>query len=237
VGAHSGGRIRFGPDGFLYITTGDNQDAKLPQDLHRLGGKIIRVDRDGNAAPGNNPPQGADPRIFTYGHRNVQGVCFHPDTNEAYIAEHGPNHSDEITKLIAGGNGGWDPVPDPGVTCIADYCGYTPNNLEGRRTSMTDLLKFPNAMKPLSSEDLRRGTGPCTFLRGSQWKGWDRAMIVGIMAAKDLDVIKVTNAGGLVQRFTAELPKDRFRTTVQGPDGNLYISTDSGEIWIVSPQP
>jgi len=237
VGAHSGGRIRFGPDGFLYITTGDNQDALLPQDLHRLGGKIIRVDRDGNAAPGNNTPNGGDPRIFTYGHRNVQGVCFHPDTNKVFIAEHGPNHSDEVTMLTAGGNGGWDPRPDPGVTCISDYCGYTPKNLEGRRKFMTELLKLQKAMKPLSSEDLRRGTGPCTFLSGPQWKAWDRAMVIGIMAAKDLDVLKISNAGHLIERSTAEMPEDRFRTTVQGPDGNLYISTDSGDILKVSPQP
>lgn len=90
-------------------------------------------------------------------------------------------------------------------------------------------------MKPLRSEDLRRGTGPCTFLSGKQWKGWDRAMVIGIMAAKQMDVLKISEAGTLIQQETAALPENRFRTTVQGPDGNLYISTDSGEIWIVSP--
>ncbi len=113
AGAHSGGRLRFGPDRFLYVTTGDNHNATLPQDLTRLGGKVLRVDRNGAAAPGNNTPAGGDPRIFTYGHRNVQGITFRPagqpNAGQPFTAEHGPNHSDEVTPLVAGGNAGWDP--------------------------------------------------------------------------------------------------------------------------------
>jgi aldose sugar dehydrogenase len=71
-GSHSGGRIRFGPDGYLYVTTGDNHNGTLPQDLTALGGKVLRVDRNGTAAPGNQTPPPGDPRIYTYGHRNVQ---------------------------------------------------------------------------------------------------------------------------------------------------------------------
>ena len=78
AGAHSGGRIRFSPiDSFLYITTGDNHSPTIPQDTSSLGSCVIRVDRDGNAAPGNQMPASADGRIFTYGHRNVQ-VWFNP---------------------------------------------------------------------------------------------------------------------------------------------------------------
>ena len=72
AGAHSGGRIRFGPDGYLYVATGDCHNGTLPQDLQALGGKVLRIDRDGNAAPGNGAPLGADPRIYAYGFRNVQ---------------------------------------------------------------------------------------------------------------------------------------------------------------------
>lgn len=93
AGAHSGGRIRFSPfDGFLYVATGDNHDGPLPQDLSRLGGKVLRVDRDGQAAPGNTTPTGGDPRIFTYGHRNVQGLAFRPGTGRVFACEHGPGH-------------------------------------------------------------------------------------------------------------------------------------------------
>ena len=92
------------------MTTGDNHNGPLPQDLTRLGGKVLRVDRNGAAAPGNSTPSGGDPRIYTYGHRNVQGIDFRPvgtvNAGQAYTGKHGPNHSDEVTPLVAGGNAG-----------------------------------------------------------------------------------------------------------------------------------
>ncbi|AGH96637.1 PQQ-dependent sugar dehydrogenase [Pseudobdellovibrio exovorus] len=237
IGAHSGGRLRFGPDGYLYVTTGDNHNGPLPQDLQRLGGKVLRVDRNGQAAAGNNTPFGGDARIFTYGHRNVQGICFHPDTGQAYTAEHGPNHSDEVTLISAGGNAGWDPKPDAGVNCADNYCGYGSNNTAGTPTSMTDLNKFPNAMKPVLSMNDSQGMGPCGFLVGSQWKSWDRALVVGIMGGARLEVLQVANENLIEQMTAGQLPAARLRSTVQGPDGNLYIATDAGEIWVVTPAP
>lgn len=112
-GAHIGGRLRFGPsDGFLYVTTGDIHSGAAPQSPTMIGGKVLRIDREGRAAPGNNPPQGFDPRVFTYGHRNPQGICFRPGTNQPFTSENGPWHSDEVTALVAGGNAGWDPRPN-----------------------------------------------------------------------------------------------------------------------------
>jgi glucose/arabinose dehydrogenase len=69
---------------------------------------VLRVDRDGRPAPGNHTPAGGDPRIYTYGHRNVQGLTFRPSTGQPFMAEHGPNHTDEVTPLVVGGNGGWE---------------------------------------------------------------------------------------------------------------------------------
>ena len=83
-GAHNGGRLRIGPGGFLWVTGGDRHRGICPQDGKLLCGKVLRVDGDGNAHPGNNPPKGFDKRIYTYGHRNVQGmtawqVCLQKD--------------------------------------------------------------------------------------------------------------------------------------------------------------
>lgn len=234
AGAHSGGRIRFGPGGFLYIVTGDNHHPTLPQDLTRLGGKVLRVDRDGKAAPGNKTPAGGDPRIYTYGHRNVQGITFRPGTGQPFVSEHGPNHTDEVTPLVAGGNGGWDPQKRPSLRCRDQYCGYA-----GDQTTMpmTDTIRFPDAMRPSwTNEGLSEGMGPSTFLSGSRWGAWDGRLAVGLMAARRVDVLQLDDEGMTIDRARMDLPRNRMRSLVQGPDGSLYIAVDEGEIWRVSPK-
>jgi len=234
AGAHSGGRIRFSPfDGYLYVTTGDNHNGPLPQDLSRLGGKVLRVDRDGKAAQGNHTPSGGDPRIFTYGHRNVQGITFHPGTGQAFVCEHGPGHSDEVTPLVAGGNGGWDPAPTKGVTCASDYCGYTSNTPDGTPTSMTDLTRFPKALRPSwNNRGVSEGMGPCVFLTGPHWKAWEGLLAVGFLRGGRIDLLHLNAAGMTTQTTTIpSLPSQRVRSLVLGPDGALYVSTDAGEIW------
>lgn len=237
AGAHSGGRMRFGPDRFLYVTTGDNHNATLPQDLKRLGGKVLRVNRDGTAAPGNNTPAGGDPRIFTYGHRNVQGITFRPagqpNAGQPFTAEHGPNHSDEVTALAAGGNAGWDPQNRPGLRCPDNYCGYA-----GDPTTMpmTDIERFPEAMPPSwVYNGSGRGMGPALFLDGKQWRGWNGRLLVSLMAGRRIVVLQLDARGMATDDATVELPAARTRTLVQGPDGNLYTANDDGEIWRVAP--
>jgi aldose sugar dehydrogenase len=233
-GAHSGGRIRFSLfDGFLYVTTGDNHNGTLPQDLNRLGGKILRIDRNGKAAPDNRTPPGGDPRIFTYGHRNVQGIAFQPDTGQPFSCEHGPGHHDEVTPLSAGGNGGWDPAPEAGISCPDNYCGYISNNPEGAPTSMTDLGKFPEAMRP-SWENRGKSEGmcPCVFLSGADWQAWDGRLAVGFLRGRRIEILQLDEAGMTTDTTTVPaIGSDRIRSLVQGPDGALYVSIDRGEIW------
>ncbi|HEY8360595.1 MAG TPA: PQQ-dependent sugar dehydrogenase [Ramlibacter sp.] len=237
AGAHSGGAVRFGPDGFLWITSGDNHNATLPQDLKRLGGKVLRVNRDGAAAPGNNTPAGGDPRIFTYGHRNVQGLTFRPagqpGAGQPFTAEHGPNHSDEVTPLVAGGNAGWDPQKRPGLRCPDDYCGYAG---DPATMPMTDTQRFPRAMPPswVYNGD-GRGMGTAQFLEGDRWKAWNGRLLVSMMRGQRIAVLQLDANGMAVANANVDLPSTRTRALVPGPDGSLYTANDDGEIWRVVP--
>jgi glucose/arabinose dehydrogenase len=238
AGAHSGGRIRFSPfDGFLYVTTGDNHNGPLPQDLNRLGGKVLRIDRDGEAAPGNHTPAGGDPRIFTYGHRNVQGIAFRPGDGRPFSSEHGPGHNDEVTPLTAGGNGGWDPQPETGVACASNYCGYISNKKDGTLTPMTDLAKFPNALRPSwNNRGVSEGMSPCVFLSGGQWQAWDGRLAVGFLRGARIEILQIDAAGMTTGSTTVSgIPAQRMRSLVQGPDGALYVAVDAGEIWRLAP--
>jgi len=256
TGAHNGGRIRFSPgDGFLYVTTGDNHNGEIPQSPTKIGGKVLRVDRDGKAAPDNKAPMGFDKRVFTYGHRNPQGITFRPGTNQAFTSENGPWHSDEVTALVNGGNAGWEPRPNVGGrgACPDSYCGYSPNQMGPMNPKeraafmpMTDLKTYPNAMKPAwNNGGLSQGLFGSTFLSGSQWKGWDGKLLVGFAGigihgtpvGNRLDVLDVS-ADGLSANATTvswPAPAGRFRSVVQGPDGNLYVAVDEGTIYQVKP--
>lgn len=255
-GAHNGGRLRFNPgDGFLYVTTGDTHNGEVPQSPKLIGGKVLRIDRDGKAAPNNGAPEGFDARIYTYGHRNPQGIAFRPGTNQPYTAENGPWHSDEVTALVAGGNAGWDPRPKMAgrAECPDNYCGYEPNQMgavpPAERASympMTDSKTYPNAMKPAWNNDgLSQGMSSGTFLSGKQWKSWDGRMIVsltgigvhGTPVGNRLDVLDIAADGSSATRTSVNLPMPagRFRSLVQGPDGNLYVAKDEGEILMLQP--
>ena len=233
AGAHSGGRLRFGPDGFLYVTTGDNHNPTLPQSPTRLGGKVLRVTTTGAAAPGNTPPSGFDARIFTYGHRNVQGITFRPGTGQPFTSEHGPNHSDEVTPLVNGRNGGWDPKDRPALSCPDSYCGYAGNPSS---MPMTDVGRFPTALPPSWTNDGdSQGMGPAEFLVGTQWRGWNGRLAVGFMGGSRLAILELNAAGNATNVVNASLPSARYRALTLGPDGNLYVATDAGEIWRVVP--
>lgn len=256
-GAHNGGRIRFNPgDGFLYVTTGDNHNSEIPQSPTLMGSKVLRIDTDGNAAPDNAPPEGFDPRTYTYGHRNVQGIAFHPETNTPIIVEHGPWHTDEITVLVNGGNGGWDPRPNMAGRgdCPDDYCGYSPNQEEGmnrfERASfmpMTDLATYPDAMRPIwENNGWSQGSSSAAFLTGEEWGDWNGAMVVGIMGigfggtpiGQRIDVVELSEDGTSVEdvtEMTLPMESGRFRSLVLGPDGSLYALVDEGTIHKLTP--
>ena len=238
AGMHSGGRIRFGPDGHLYVTTGDNHSPTIPQSPTALGGKVLRVTTSGAAAPGNAPPSGFDARIYTYGHRNVQGITFHPATGQPYVSEHGPNHSDEVTALTNGRNAGWDPQNRPALNCPDNYCGYAGN---ASTMPMTDLARFPTALPPAwTNNGQSQGMGPAVFLSGQQWRAWNGRLLVSIMGGQRLVLLELGGTGTVIGEQVIAgsglaIPAARYRGLTLGPDGNLYITTDAGEIWRIVP--
>lgn len=256
-GAHNGGRLRFNPgDGFLYVTTGDNHSGEGPQSPTQIRGKVLRVDRDGKAAPGNNPPPGFDKRVFAYGFRNPQGITFRPGTNEPFISENGPWHTDEVTKLVNGGNGGWDPRDNRNGRgpCPDAYCGYSPNQMgalpPAERSAfmpMTDLRAFPDAMKPAwTNNGLSQGMCGSVFLVGKQWKEWEGRLAVGYAGigihgtptGNRIDILDISKDGMSSSRVEMSWPTfaGRFRHLSLGPDGALYVADESsGMIYRVTP--
>ena len=252
-GAHNGGRIRVGPGGYLWVGTGDRHRGICPQDNSILCGNVLRVDADGNAHPDNNPPMGSDKRIYTYGHRNVQGIDFRPSDGRAFTAEHGPWHNDEITALVNGGNGGWDPAEKRGgrVACPDKYCGYEPNQKDGMipalraaYTPMSDT-RFDDLMTPAwNNNGYSQGTGSAAFLKGSNWGIYEGRLAAGIMGIAfggtpgglRIDMYDIA-ADGLSMKSVVHMPlgmEKRFRGLRMGPDNALFATTDEGEVWKIS---
>ena len=209
---HSGCRLRFGPEGYLWIATGDASAGTVPQDRNSLGGKVLRVNSStGAAAPGN--PFGT--RVYTYGHRNPQGLALRPGTNQMWSVEHGPTVDDEINLLSSGGNYGWDPVP-----------GYNES------VPMTDLGKFPDAVEARwSSGDPTLATSGGIFLEGADWEEWNGRLAIATLKGRSLRVFEFSASGVFMSHVVApglDGAYGRLRTPMLGPDGALYVTTSNG---------
>jgi len=224
-GIHAGCRLKFGPDGQLWIGTGDAATGTVPQDPMSLGGKVLRVTTDGAPSVGN--PGGAlDPRIYNLGHRNVQGLAFRFADGAAFNIEHGPDADDEVNKLVAGGNYGWDPVPLAGGTTY------------DQSRPMTDPRVAGAIPATWSSGTPTIAPSGATFLLGGQWKAWNGALAISVLKGSQLRVMQINAAGTAVTaQWTAVTDQGRLRTAVEGPDGNLYLATDAdpGQILRVTP--
>ena len=202
---HDGGRIKFGPDGKLYITTGDAGNANSSQDLNSLSGKILRLNPDGTI-PSDNPF--ADSAVFSYGHRNPQGLDWDPITGKLVSTEHGPSGErgvahDEINVIEAGKNYGW------------------PKVIGGEHD--------PDSIDPIlhTGDDTWAPSG-AVFYDSNNIPEWENKYFVATLRGNhlrmlDLDVEanKVISSEALFSNY------GRLRDASMGPDGNLYILTSN----------
>ncbi|MHA6627006.1 PQQ-dependent sugar dehydrogenase [Pseudonocardia sichuanensis] len=223
-GRHSGCRPTVADDGSLLVGTGDTARGALSQDLASLGGKVLRLDlATGEPAEGNPFADAENPAqqlVYTYGHRNVQGVAVQPGTGEVYTAEHGPTTDDEVNRLRAGGNYGWD--PSQGGT-VGGYDESVP---------MTDLERFPDAVPAAwSSGSPVEAISGAAFLSGPQWGELDGDLAVGALRGEKLLLMGV-GPDGAVAEVSVPAPLDgaygRLRAIRLAADGALLVSTSNG---------
>jgi glucose/arabinose dehydrogenase len=217
---HFGGKIAFDKNGFLFLTLGDRQvapegnlEAHPAQDLTNHHGKMIRLHDDGRV-PADNPfvkQAGAKPEIWTYGHRNIQGIAIHPETGDVWANEHGPQGGDEVNLIQPGRNYGW-PVIGFGVnytTGLAIHAGTHRKGME----------------QPVHVWVPSIGISGMMIYTGDKFPQWRGNMFVGGMNGQQL--VRLTMTG---QRITGEetlMPQmGRIRDVRQGPDGFIYLVID-----------
>jgi glucose/arabinose dehydrogenase len=197
---HDGGRIRFGPDGMLYVTTGDAGDPENSQDRSSLGGKILRIEPDGSIPPDNPFP--ANP-VYSFGHRNVEGLAWDAD-GQLYASEFGQNTWDEVNRIEAGENYGWPEVEGKG----GEDEGY-----------VDPITVWPTSeASPSRAEIMVDGASP-------QWEG---DLFVTALRGERLWHLELNGRGEIIERQKLLYGEvGRVRDVAQAPDGSLWISTSN----------
>jgi len=222
-GVHFGSRLTFDHQGYLYFSIGDRGQRDInPQDITRDGGKVYRLHDDGRM-PDDNPfvnANGAKGAIYSYGHRNPQGLVKHPTTGEIFSHEHGPRGGDEVNRIVKGKNYGW-----PEISYGVNYSG----------TRFTDLTKKPGMEQPLWYWDPSIAPSGMVFVTSDKYPNWQGNILVGSL--KFGQVIMLTFDDSQVVKD--EIVKDklkRVRNVKQGPDGYIYVAVDGQGIYRLIPE-
>jgi glucose/arabinose dehydrogenase len=202
---HNGCRIRFGPDGKLWITMGDAGNGTNAQNPNRLNGKVLRVNGDGTI-PGDNPIlPGATARtaVYTWGNRNPQGLTFEPGSGRPFEVEHGDSTHDEINILVSGGNYGYPTFRGP--------------------------VNRPGFLDPAwSSGNVTLATSGGEFLSGGQWGLWSGSLVVATLKEQDLRRFELFANTARQSDVLFDNTWGRLRTPRLAPDGSLFLTTDNG---------
>lgn len=212
-GVHFGSRIVFDSEGHLYFSIGDrgNRDVN-PQDITKDGGKVYRINRDGSI-PESNPfvnSDNAKKAIFSYGHRNIQGMAVHPETGAIWTHEHGPQGGDEINISEAGINYGWPK---------ASY-GINYDN-----SSFTETTSLPGMKDPLHYWVPSIAPSGMAFITSDIYGNWKGNLLIGSLKFQYLNRC-VLDGNEVVKEEKLLEGLGRVRTVVQGPDGYIYVGVE-----------
>ncbi len=212
-GQHFGSRIVFDGAGHVYVSVGDRNEKTPAQDLGNHIGTIVRLHDDGRV-PADNPfvgRQGAKPEIFSYGHRNPQGMALHPATGELWANEHGARGGDEINRVLAGRNYGW-----PAITHGVNYDGKPISPDTARAGMEQPVIHWTPSIAPSGM----------AFYTGDRFPRWKGNIFNGAMAGQQLRRV-VLDGNRVTHQETLLEGRARIRAVKVGPDGAIYLLTDA----------
>ena len=221
---HYGSRIAFDDKGHVFFTIGDRGDRSSAQDLTTHNGSILRVKRNGNV-PDTNPFNGnknALAEIWSYGHRNPQGIVFDRKNDRLWAIEHGPRGGDEINLVLPGRNYGW-----PIISYGKEYWGPIKVGEGSHKEGMEQPKKvYTPSIAP----------GSLLFYQGKVFPGWQGDLFAGALKLTHINRVTVDAAGKLIaeERLLDDFG-ERIRALLEGPEGFIYFSTDSGKIFRLKP--
>lgn len=223
-GFHFGSRLVFAPDGTLYISMGDRGRMDMAQNTGNHQGTIARVNDDGSIPKDNPFLNRSDvlPEIYSYGHRNVQGMALNPGTGVVWAQEHGPKGGDEVNILKSGANYGW-----PQITYGINYDGSIISELTHKDGMEQPVLHWTPSIAPSGM----------AFYEGNRFPHWQGDLFVG--ALKDRHLRRIDLDGGKVvgQEVLLKWLGERIRDVRAGPDGLLYVLTDARDGKLIRIEP